>query len=187
MGVTLGEALKTYRDLIAEYSNFSYILLAMTIIGVLLWVNRKTSTTYYFTWGIFFLLIVMTIYFRRMELLEHIDTIFQADFYQNLYFYHWNMILCFYLLHSQLSSRRINEVASAFCFLFFIALSTNAVFQFFISDYVGNSSLLVLGNTYPMITVGNLLSFAFYLLILISHLFYKSSDTPRYKHYFDKQ
>ncbi len=170
MGVTLTEALESYQQMISNYSVFSFILIAMVVVGILLWVNRNTSTTYYFTWGIFFLLVVMTIYFRRMELLDHIDTIFQADFYQNLYFYHWNMIFAFFLLHSQLSSHRISEVSKMLCLFFFIALSTNCVFQFFISDYVGNTPILVLGNTYSMIVVGDLLSFAFYLLVIVSHL-----------------
>lgn len=167
VGYSLTEALENYQQLISDYSVSLSILVAFSVFGLLLWINRKERTTFYLSLGALLLLIVMTLYFRRLELFNYITTIFSGNFYKNLYFFHWNMIFCFFLMHNQISSKKITELTRGIVIIFFVLLATNVAFQFCVSEYVGNSRLMVLGNTGPMIIVGNLLSFLLYLYLIV--------------------
>lgn len=167
---SLTEALESYQQLISDYSVFLFIFLAFSVFGFLLWINRKEKITFYFTLGYFFLLVIMTIYFRRFELFHYFNTIFTGNFFKNLYFYHWNMVFCFLLLHIEISSKRVTELARLIAIIFFVILATNSSFQFYMSEYVGNSRIMVLGNTGPMIIVGNILSFLLYLYFIVFYV-----------------
>ncbi len=164
---SLAEALENYQQLISDYSVFLYILLAFSVYGVLIWINRKEKTSFYLTFGSLLLLIIMTFYFRRLELVNYITTFFNSRFYQNLYFFHWNMIFCFLLMHIQISSKKITEMTRFIVILFYIVLAANVSFQLYMSEVVGNSSIMVVGNTGPMIIVGNLISFLLYLYLIL--------------------
>lgn len=164
---SLTEALENYQQLISDYSVFLYIFLAMTVFGILLWINRKSSTTFYMTLGFFLLVVVMSFYFRRLEMFQHLDTLFSRYFYKNLYFYYWNMFVAFFVIHKSISSKRLTELTKFLSILFFIGLSANILFQYYISDVVGGDYLLTLGNTAPMIIIGNLTSFLLYLYLVV--------------------
>lgn len=164
---SLTEALERYQQLISDYSVFLSIFLAFCIFGLLIWINRKEKIAFYFTLGTFLLLVVMTFYFRRLELLEYITQIFHGNFYKNLYFFHWNMFFCFFFLHIQISSRKITELTRFISLVFYVVLATNVSFQLYMSQVVGNARLMVLGNTGPMIIVGNFLSFFLYLYFIV--------------------
>lgn len=176
---TLTEALENYQQMISDYSVFLFLFLAFSVFGFLLWINRKEKTTFYFTLGSLFLMIIMTIYFRKLELLTYITTIFTRNFYKNLYFYHWNMIVCFLLMHIQISSKKVTELTRFIVIVFFVILATNLSFQLYMSDYVGNSSIMVLGNTGSMIVVGNILSFLLYLYLIVFYVVSCVKDRKR--------
>ncbi len=164
---SLAEALESYQQLISDYSVFLYIFLAMIVFGFLLWINRKSSTTFYMTLGFLLLMIVMSFYFQGFGMFSHLDSFFSRYFYKNLYFYYWNMFFVFFLIHRLISSRKMPEVSKVIVIIFFIFLSTNNLFQFYMSDIVGGNYLLVLGNTAPMIIIGNVVSFVLYLYFIV--------------------
>ncbi len=164
---SLTEALENYHHLISDYSVFLYIFLAISVFGILIWINRKDKISFYFTLGAALLLIVMTFYFRRLELFNYIDTLFSGNFYKNLYFFHWNMIFCFIFMHVGLSSKKLTDFTKAIVIVFYVLLATNVTFQLYMSNVVGNSRLMVLGNTGAMIIVGNLISFLLYIYLFV--------------------
>ncbi len=164
---SLAEALESYQQLISDYSVFLSIFLAMIIFGFLLWINRKSSATFYMTLGFLLLIIVMDFYFRGWEMFYHFDSFFSRYFYKNLYFYYWNMILSFFIMHRVISSNKMTNVTKVITIFLFTVLSMNHLFQYYISDTVGGNYLLVLGNTAPMIIVGNLISFLLYLYLIV--------------------
>jgi len=155
---SLTEALENYHHLISDYSVFLYIFLAISVFGILIWINRKDKISFYFTLGAALLLIVMTFYFRRLELFNYIDTLFSGNFYKNLYFFHWNMIFCFIFMHVGLSSKKLTDFTKAIVIVFYVLLATNVTFQ---------PRLMVLGNTGAMIIVGNLISFLLYIYLFV--------------------
>ncbi len=167
---TLTEALENYQQMISDYSVFLSIFLAISVFGILLWINRKTKTGFYFTLGSFLLLTTMTFYFRKLEMFQYVTTLFHGNFYKNLYFFHWNMIFCFLFMHIQISSQKITELTRAIIIVFFVVLATNVSFQLYMSDFVGNSRIMILGNTGSMIVVGNLLSFILYLYLIVFYV-----------------
>ncbi len=167
---TLAEALENYQQMISDYSVFLYIFLAISVFGILIWINKKTKTGFYLTLGSLLLLITMTFYFRKLEMFNYITTLFHGNFYKNLYFFHWNMIFCFLLMHIQISSKKITELTRGIVVVFFVLLATNVSFQLYMSDFVGNSRIMILGNTGSMIVVGNLLSFLLYVYLIIFYV-----------------
>ena len=56
---SLTEALENYHHLISDYSVFLYIFLAISVFGILIWINRKDKISFYFTLGAALLLIVI--------------------------------------------------------------------------------------------------------------------------------
>ncbi len=180
-GIT--EAFEKYLQLISDYPVFLFLFLAMLVFGFLLWINRNTKVTYYLTFSALLLYLVVIAFTRRLELFQNITTFFHGNFYQNMYFYYWNMAIVGYFLHANISSRRVADPKKGISILFFIVLATNAIYQLYLSQVVHQNAILILGNTYPLILFGNLLAFLYYLyLIIYFFVFYKKVK----KHRFDK-
>lgn len=164
---TLAESLDAYGKLISNYSIFPYILGAVILFAILIYINFGRSTSFYLTLGGWALLVVMTFYFRKLDMFNHIDSIFSFTFYRNIFFYYWNTILGTFIMHACLSSAKLLKSTKQIVLMFLVLTITNVIFSFYITDLVGNSLLLILGNLYPMIIIGNIILFLFYLYLIV--------------------
>ncbi len=166
MDVSLKEALGSYRELIGNYSVFGLITIAIILFTFLIWMNRHTKISRYLLLMAVLGVCLSLGILHFQELWSHFDTFLHLNFYQNPYVYYWNMLLVFSVLFLFLSSKNTKEKQKKWVLVLFSILLINAIFQLYITGVVQNHSLLVLGNTYPMIFVGNLLAFFSYLLLI---------------------
>jgi len=164
---SLTEAIADYLQLISNYPVFYFLLIAAVVFCILIMVNFNEPTAFYITLFAFLLLIVVTFYFRRLDMFEHIDSIFSWNFIKNMYFYYWNTIVAFLVVHATLSSKRRGMGTKLFTALIYVMLVTNVVYSFFITEAMQNVPLLVLGNISPMILIGNLLAIGMYIFLII--------------------
>ena len=166
MDVSWQEGLEEYGKLITNYPIFFFFFLASLILGYLLWYNKTDRKKYFITFCTALVIIGETFYLRGSNVIEQLHTIFRWNFYQNIYVYYWNMIISFVLLHIYLSMTKRKSSEQDIGIVFYVCLFVNALFQVYISSIVGHQGLLVLGNTYPMVMIGNGLSFLFYFYLL---------------------
>ena len=167
---TIAEAFSAYQKLISDYTIFVFILASIIVFAILIHVNFGTSTAFYLTFGSWLLLIVMTFYFRKMDMINQLESIFTSSFYQNIFFYYWNTIFGVFIMHNSIASNKLMKASKQIILLFYVLVITTVIFSFYITGVVNNQYLLVLGNIYPMIIIGNILLFILYLYLIILKL-----------------
>lgn len=164
---TIAESLEYYISLILKYSVFPYIAVALIIFAILIHINFGTNGTFYLTLGAWILLIGTTFYFRGLDMINHIDSIFSFTLYRNIFFFYWNTILGMFIIHKCLNSNSLLKSSKQIILSFLVLISTNVIFSFYITEVVNNNLLLVLGNIYPMIIIGNLMLFLMYFYLIV--------------------
>ena len=164
---SLSEALSDYLQLISNYPAFYYVLLATVIFGVLIYINLDLKISFYITLLSSIALTCLTFYFRGLEMFNHLDSIFTWYFYQNIYFYYWNMIIAFIVMHTVLNSSKQTKCTKVIILPTYVILLTNLIFSFYITGSMRNMYLLVLGNISPMIAVGNLIALIMYIYLIV--------------------
>ncbi len=169
LNFSIASAIPDYQEFIKNYPVFFSIFVAIVILGILLKINRE-KTVFKITFVIFVFFTLMIFFTRKEEMFTHFFTIFNVNFYQNLYFYCWNMILLYLLFPFVLTAKNHSKREQIISLIYFVILTTNVIFQYYISSLVNHQKLLVLGNTYPMIMVGNFLSFTFYFYLFLEWL-----------------
>lgn len=164
---TIVDSFEYYVKLISEYSLFPYIIVASVVFAILIHINFGTGAAFYLTLVAWLLLIITTFYFRGLDMINHIDSIFSFTFYRNIFFFYWNSILGMFVIHKCLNSNQLLKATKQIILLFLILVLTNVIFSFYITGVVGNSLLMVLGNIYPMIIIGNIILVILYLYLII--------------------
>ena len=102
-----------------------------------------------------------------MDMFNQITTIFNINFYRNIFFYYWNVIVGLLLMHMTIHNTKKTHLTKFIAMMFFSLSISNLIFSLYMSHIVGNELIMVIGNIAPMIVVGNILIFIFYLYLFI--------------------
>ena len=145
-----------------KYGIMIAIIISMIIFVILLIINRENKKTNYIV-GIINLVLIIAIS------IYYIKDIIKFNFsnsINNIYFYFFNGVI--YLIVMSIISfktkyKKTNYIIYGISLIFIL-------FSLFMTHYLNNTTLIVIGNIYPMIKFGNIIYIIYYLLICISFI-----------------
>lgn len=164
---TLAEIFSNYQSLISNYPIIIYIVVASLLFGIIVLINNPSSTSFVLTLTAWVGSIIGIFAFRKTDMINEITSIFNVHFYENIFFYYWNTIVGLLLMHMVIHNTKKSNLTKFIAMIFFCFSISNLVFSLYISSVVGNDLLMVVGNIAPMIVVGNIIIFIFYLYLFI--------------------
>ena len=140
-----------------KYSVMIAIIISMVIMTILLILNKDNKKTNYAVAIInLILIVIISIYY--------IKDIVRLKFnnpLNNIYFYFFNSIIYLIIMSLiKIKYKKINYIIYGMSLI-------NILFSLFMTHYLNNQTLIVIGNIYPMIKFGNLIYIGYYIFILI--------------------
>jgi len=163
---SISEALTYFKTLIINYPVIYYILGALVIFGILILINLGTRNGFIMTFISWIISLILIFYYRGLDMISYIDTIFNIHFYQNIFFYYWNVVVGILIMHFVINSKN-DKLSKTFVVISYVLTITGVVYSFYISNIVSNNLMLVVGNIAPIIILGNILLFITYLYLII--------------------
>lgn len=147
-------------DYVYNYKIFIAIILSCIIYCTLYFVNINNKKFNLLTLLINFILIVLIIYYYnsdliQMKMLNH--------FSHNLYFYFFNSTIYLTIVSVMLYKNKLKKICIISYGLGLIFL----LFALFMTYYLSNVDIVVLGNIYPSIVLGNYIYFIYYFILII--------------------
>ena len=143
-----------------EYEIMLAIIVSMIIYITLLIINKDNKKTNYIVSIInFILIIIICIYY--------IKDIIKFNFknpLNNIYFYFFNSIVYLIIISIILFKskyKRVNYIAYGISLIFLL-------FSIFMTHYLSNITIVVIGNIYPMIKFGNVIYIIHYIFMCIT-------------------
>ncbi len=142
-----------------KYEIMIAIIISIIIIVLLLILNKDNKKTNYIVSIINFILIINISIF-------YIKDIVKLNFNNptnNIYFYFFNSIIYLIimsLINFKTEYKKINYIIYGMSLI-------NLLFSFFMTYYLNNNTLIVIGNIYPMIKFGNIIYIGYYIFLSI--------------------
>ena len=145
-----------------KYSVMIAIIISVIISVILLIINKDNKKTNYIVSIINLILItIISIYY--------VKDIFKFNFnnpINNIYFYFFNSIIYLVLMCIMTFKTKYKKTNYI---IYGIAL-INLLFSLFMTHYLSNQTLIVMGNIYPMIKFGNIIYFVYYIMFIIPEI-----------------
>ncbi len=139
-----------------KYNVFIAIIISGIILNVIFYINRNKKIVKYLTLLINLIILLFIIYF-------YIKDIFTFNFnnpINNIYFYFFNTIVYIIIFSIKLKYNIVD-------YIFYLAFLINILFSIFMTHYLNNVTIIVIGNIFPMIKFGNIFYFIYYLILLL--------------------
>ena len=168
---SLGKALTRYIELSKDFSTLSIFAFIGLIFVLLIAINIENKNANFIFYGLNITLIVIIAFTYGLKILDNIDSFFNVDLYKNVYFYLANMVISLLLITSIYKSKCIDKRVKYIIMVFYYLTIVNLLFMLYISNYLQNVMLYVIGNTYPMVYFGNIVSFILYGIIFLYWFF----------------
>ena len=150
------ETLKLF-NLAFKNNMFWAIVLSVIILNILFIYNKKLSK--YIILTINLILVSSVIYYYIGDII-----VFKFDNpINNIYFYFFNSII-FLIINIVISFKTEHKKTNA---IFYSISLINIVYSLFITYYLKNATLIVIGNIFPMIKFGNIIYLIYYALVVI--------------------
>ena len=148
---------KTFSLLLDSLTHFMMwiIIISVLVLGIIIFINRSNTKIKYFLYIINILIIAFIIYYYSNHLISNMTFI---NMTHNLYFYFLNTIL-YLVVFSIKKKKKINK----YLIIQYLLLLIFVIYALFMTSYVYNVHLIVIGNIYPMIVYGNYLYLIFYI------------------------
>lgn len=145
---------------IINYKIFLMIILSSVVFTVLYLINKNNK---YFdnivkVFNIVLIFIIIMFYKDKLFYLSIFN-----NFTHNMYFYFFNTIIYLCIITFNLSKnvyKKINIIFYSISLIFIL-------FALFMTHYLDNNHLVILGNIYPSIVIGNYIYFIYYVINLI--------------------
>ena len=157
-----------YLELIKNYPILISIILFSIIIVILYIFNKKRNMFKYILTilNIIILLLIILLYGEKILTFKFSNPI------NNLYFFFLNSLIYIILSTINIYKTKYQKINIIFYSLFLI----NILFSIFMTIYLKQIDLLVIGNIYPMVIIGNIILLIYYILFIIS-IFDKKNRT----------
>ena len=150
------ETIKLY-DLALKNNMFIAVILSVIVLNIVLILNKNISK--YVILGINLISIFIIIYY-------YMDDIIKFRFsnpINNIYFYFFSSII-FLIVNIVVSFKTKYKYIN---YLFYSISLINILYSLFMTHYLSNSTIIVIGNIFPMIKFGNIIYILYYTLILV--------------------
>lgn len=139
-----------------HYNIFISIIISSIIFTIILSINKDKKIIKYIIAIINILLIILVCYFYLKDILS-----FKFNNpINNMYFYFLNTIIYLIVL---IIKRKYNILD----FIFYGISLINILFSIFMTNYLNNIDLVVIGNIFPMIKFGNIIYIIYYIILII--------------------
>ncbi len=152
------ETLKLLKDAF-KYNIFYSIIISSILSVILLILNKEKKITNYLVMSVNIMLVSIICYF-------YIKDIFRFNFnnpINNIYFYFFNSII-FLIIMTIINFKMKYKKAN---YIFYGVSLINILYSLFMTHYLGNFPLIIIGNIFPMIKFGNIIYFVYYILLII--------------------
>ena len=146
-----------------KYNIFISIIVSLIILTIIFIINKNKKVINCVILGLNIVLIfIICIYYIK----DILNFNFRNPL-NNIYFYFFNSIL--HLIIMSIYSFKTKRIIVNYIF-YDIAL-LNLLFSLYMTYYLNNVSLIVIGNIYPMIKFGNIIYIVFYIYVIIDVIF----------------
>ncbi len=141
-----------------KYEVMIAIIISIIILTVLLILNKDNKKTNYIVTIInSVFIIIISIYY-----LKDIINFNFSNPLNNIYFYFFNSII--YLIINSIVCFK-NKYKKTNYIIYALSL-INLLFSLFMTHYLNNNTLIVIGNIYPMIKFGNIIYIIYYIYLI---------------------
>lgn len=143
-------------SLVFKYNVFYSILFSSIILNIIFILNKDKKMIRYLILILNILLLVSISYF-------YIGNIIKFKFVNpinNIYFYFFNTII--YLIIFGIKNKY-----KLYDFIFYTISLVNILFSLFMTHYLNNNTIIVIGNIFPMIKFGNIIYIIYYISLII--------------------
>lgn len=181
LNYSLSESLNYYLELIKDYDIFYVLGLAMIILGFLLIFNINNRNNAIITIGLNMLAVFLIFNRFKLTLLNNLDSCLNESFLHNICFYYINTIFALIISSVYFNNSKVSYSSKVVLIMVYLLMFLNLSFALYISYTINVDIFIVLGNTYPMILIGNLIAMFLYLYVIIL------SIILRYSKYYDKK
>lgn len=171
----LTNSVNYYVELVKDYDIFTTLLFAFLILGFLMFFNINDKNNSILTILLNMLFIFLIFYCFGLEILNHLDSALNLDFMHNICFYYVNTIFAMLLSSFKFTGLKTSYGAKSILIILYLLILLNLSFALYISFNLNGDMFIILGNTYPMILVGNLLAILLYIYYTILIVAEKSS------------
>ena len=143
-----------------KYDIFIAIIISMIVFSIILILNKDNKKTNYIVSLInLILIIIISVYY-----IKDIITFKFSNPINNIYFYFFNSIIYLIIMSIILFKTKYKKVN----YIFYGLSLINLLFSLFMTHYLNNVTLIVIGNIYPMIKVGNIIYIVYYIFMCIT-------------------
>lgn len=145
---------------IINYKVFICIIISCIILSYIYWINRKNKIfdIVISVFNLILIVVIIKFYGHNLFSLEIFN-----HFNHNMYFYFLNSIVYLILTSIMLYKNIIKKTSITIYSLSLVFL----LFSLFMTIYLDNIHLIILGNIYPSIVIGNLLYIVYYLILIV--------------------
>lgn len=143
-----------------KYDAFFAIIISSILFIIILILNKDKKIINYIILGINILLIIFISYYY----IESILTFKFNNPINNIYFYFFNSIIylvVMIIINFKTKYKRIN-------YIFYGLVLINILYSLFMTYYLKNQNLIVIGNIFPMIKFGNIIYLVYYILLIVN-------------------
>lgn len=144
-----------------KYDVFIALIIGMIILVILLILNKNNKKINYLIYSInLILIVIISVYYIK----DIISFNFNNPI-NNIYFYFSNSIIYLIIMSIVLNNKykKINYI------IYGISL-INLLFSLFITYYLNNQTLIVIGNIFPMIKFGNIIYISYYIFLIVIYI-----------------
>jgi hypothetical protein len=153
------DTIKLLKD-VFKYNIFYSIIISSILLVIILILNKEKKITNFIVMGINTILISVICYY-------YIGSIVTFEFnnpINNMYFYFFNSIIYLIIMTIVNFKTRYKKIN----YVFYGINLINILYSLFMTHYLSNISLIVIGNIFPMIKFGNIIYFIYYILLIIN-------------------
>lgn len=158
LNYNISKTFKMFIDLVVNYTFLKSLIVGLLLFCILVLINNKSDKTKYIVFALNLLIIISIMDYYGSNLFECFD-----HYLNNIYGYYLNSII-FLIVISILYLKKVINIKLLIPF-YYISL-VNILFSLFMTYYLKNNVLFVIGNIYPMIKFGNYIYIIFLVFIL---------------------
>jgi len=145
-----------------KYEIFIAIIISMIIFTILLIINKNNKKLNYIISTINLILIIIISVYYLIDILKFKFT----NPINNIYFYFFSSIIYLIIMSIMLFKSKYKVLN----FIIYALSLINLLFSLFMTYYLNNQTLIVIGNIFPMIKFGNIIYILYYIILTINFI-----------------
>ena len=142
-----------------KYNVFYSIIIGSILFVIILIINKDKKIIKYIILGLNIILIAFISYYYIKSIL----TFKFSNPINNMHFYFFNSIIYLIImtiLNFKIKYKKIN-------YIFYGLVLINLLYSLFMTHYLSNVEIIVIGNIFPMIKIGNIIYLIYYIVMII--------------------